>query len=284
MNYDHNDPARENDPNRVTDMELLAELMTRMTGSTPKETTPAESKPAGETSTIKSINLVELFYYFVSKLGYIVLGMVIGGLLMGIFAKARIMPVYSATSKLYIMGSTGTSIISDLQIGSVLTMDYQEVFNTWEVHQMVNEKLGTNYSYSALQGMISIENPDGTRVLYITARNTDAQMAADIANAYAASAKEFIVEIMKTDEPTDFSIALVPGAAMSASITSYVIKGMLAGTVLVCGILLLVMLLDKRPKNADDIMYYAGIPTLAVIPKNSVLAETKKSSKGARKE
>ena len=39
--------------------------------------------------------------------------------------------------RLYIMGQDSSSILADLQIGSYLTKDYQEVFQTWEVHEMV---------------------------------------------------------------------------------------------------------------------------------------------------
>lgn len=228
-----------------------------------------DAQPGNQPQSAKTIDLVELFYYMLSKLHYILLGMLVGALLLGVYASRRVTPIYTATSKLYIMGTTGSSIIADLQIGTVLTMDYQEVFKTWEVHQMVNDELGTNYSYSMLQSMVSVANPEDTRILYITARHPDAQMAADIANAYATAAKKFITQTMNTDEPSTFSIALVPGVASSTSITSYVIRGILLGTVLAGGALVLWFLLDNRPKSPDDLMRVAGVPTLAVIPRNS---------------
>ena len=73
--------------------------------------------------------------------------------------------------------------------------------------------------------MITVSNPEDTRILYITARHPDSQTAADIANAYATAAKRFIVQTMKTDEPSTFSIALVPGVASGGGITGYVIRG-----------------------------------------------------------
>ena len=160
-------------------------------------------------------------------------------------------------------------------------MDYQEVFKTWEVHQMVNDELGTNYSYSMLQSMVSVANPEDTRILYITARHPDAQMAADIANAYATAAKKFITQTMNTDEPSTFSIALVPGVASGGGITGYVIRGILLGTLLAGGLLVLVFLLDNRPKSPEDVMRYANIPTLAVIPANPELSGAKKRGRKA---
>ena len=277
MNENRTDSVGAEERSRSSEAELLAEILSRMN----ERDAASTQKPPAANAAPRTVNLVEMFYFFLSKLHYIALGMLLGAVLLGAYARYRVTPVYTATSKLYIMGSTGVSIIADLQIGSALTMDYQEVFKTWEVHQMVNEALGTNYSYSALQSMISVSNPEDTHILYITARHPDSQTAADIANAYATAAKHFIVQTMQTDEPSTFSIALVPGTASGGGITGYVIRGILLGTVLAGGVLVLVFLLDSRPKSPEDVMRYANIPTLAVIPANPELSGAKKRGRKA---
>ncbi len=286
MNYDTPDysgkPQGEIEAENETAKEarLVAEVIAQLDERREK----AQAKPQEESGTL-TIDLVELFYFLLSKLHVILLGAIVGGILMGLYTAATSVAVYTATAKLYIVGNSGVSIITDLQIGSVLSMDYQEVFNTWEVHQMVNETLGTDYSYSQLQSMISVDMPDSTRILYIRARNTDPQMAADIANAYASAAKRFITQVMDTDEPSTFSIALVPSVPQKASVSKAIIIGILAGTVLVCGIYFLMFILDSRPKSAEDIMRVAGIPTLAVIPVNGLITEKgkKRKSSGRKK-
>ncbi len=261
---------------QANEAELFAEIIARMDAKQKEEEAPV-MQVSERSSAPQTIDLIELFYYLLSKLHLILLCMVAGAVIMGVYASARVVPIYTATSKLYIMGTTGTGIMANLQIGTNLTLDYQEVFKTWEVHQMVNEELGTDYSYSTLQSMISVSNPEDTRVLYITASSTDPQMAAAVANAYATAAKKFITQTMGSDEPSTFSIALVPGTSTSGSITSYVIRGMLLGTAGILVILVLIFLLDNRPKSPEDIMHYANIPTLAVIPANPLLSGNKSS-------
>ncbi|MBR2942671.1 MAG: hypothetical protein IKB82_04655 [Clostridia bacterium] len=260
MNYDQKGYGREQGQDRASaEAKLFEEILNRLDAKqNAANMAMANNQP-------KTIDLIELFYYCLSRCYIVIIGALIGAVLMGASAKFT-QPVYTATSKLYIVGQTGMSVITDLQIGSVLTLDYQEVFKTWEVHQMVNEQLNTAYPYSMLQSMVSVTNPEDTRVLYITAYHTDAQMAADIANAYAVAAKRFITETMLTDEPTTFSIALVPSVSIGKSMTNEVIKGFLLGTVLAGGLLVLAFVLDNRPKSPEDIMNCAGIPTLAVIP------------------
>ena len=242
---------------------LFEEIITRLDA----KKAPAGQQVASGANQAMTIDLIELFYYCLSKCHLVILAALIGAIWMGVMDVYFSQPVYTATSKVYIVGQTGDSIIQDLQIGTVLTLDYQEVFKTWEVHQMVNDLLGIEYPYSQLQSMLTVTNPEDTRIMYITIRHQDAQMAADIANAYAVAAKRFIMESMLTDEPTTFSVALVPSEPSGSSTTSQIIKGFLLGTVLAGGLLVLAFVLDTRPKSPDDIMNCSGLPTLAVIPK-----------------
>ena len=268
MNENRTDSVGAEERSRSSEAELLAEILSRMN----ERDAASTQKPPAANAAPRTVNLVEMFYFFLSKLHYIALGMLLGAVLLGAYARYRVTPVYTATSKLYIMGSTGTSIMADLQIGSTLTMDYQEVFRTWEVHQMVNDALGT------------VANPEDTRILYITVRHPDSQMAADIANAYATAAKRFITQTMNTDEPSTFSIALVPGVSSGVGMTGYVIRGILLGTVLAGGILMLIFLLDTRPRSPEDVMRYANLPTLAVIPANPSMTGSKPRGRKARKQ
>lgn len=96
----------------------------------------------------KQIDLVAFFYRLLAGLKYVIIAAVLGAVLGGVYAYQNIVPLYSATAKLYVI-SSGNSVVnlSDLQIGSFLKLDYQEVFRTWEVHEMVRDALNLPYSY-----------------------------------------------------------------------------------------------------------------------------------------
>jgi len=226
----------------------------------------------------KTIDLIGLMFYIIEKFWIVLLAAIVAAGAMGYMA-TKAVPTYTATSKLYIVNPTSASInMMDLQLGTVLTLDYQEVFKTWEVHEMVREELNLPFSYEQMQSIMTVSNPEDTRVLYITVRFSDAQMAADIANAYARAAKEFIINTMRGEEPSDFSIALVPGTAYIKSKVSELIKGFLLGSVLAVGVLTLLFVLDDRPRTPEDISTYGGIPTLAVLP------STRQMRKDARRQ
>ncbi len=239
-------------------------------------------------STPKTIDLLGLMFFVLEKFWIVLLAAVICAGIMGVQASKSV-PTYTATAKLYIVNPAGGGIsISDLQLGTVLTLDYQEVFKTWEVHEMVREELGLPYSYEQMQSMLTVSNPEDTRLMYISATHFNAQTAADIANAYAKAAKSFIINVMRGEEPSDFSIALVPSVARAVSRTAELIKGFLLGSVLAIGILTLLFVLDERPRTPEHISTYGGIPTLAVLPsvkevrKNARKRSTAKRKRGNR--
>lgn len=226
---------------------------------------PAAAAPQADERT-KTIDLIGLFFFILEKFWCVLLSALIFAAFFG-WNASRAVPTYTATAKLYIVNPAGSGIsISDLQLGTVLTLDYQEVFKTWEVHEMVREELNLPYSYEMMQSMLTVTNPEDTRLLYITVTNADAQMAADIANAYARAAKEFIMNTMKGEQPSDFSIALVPGTAYVTSRSRSLVMGFMVGSVLAAGLLALLFVLDSSPKTPEDIQKHAGIPTLAILP------------------
>lgn len=216
----------------------------------------------------KTVDLAGMFFRILEKFWIILVSAAVCATVMGVLAGNSVM-TYSATSKLYIVNKDSSGVnISDLQLGTVLTLDYQEVFKTWEVHKMVIEELDLPYSYQQMQSMLTISNPEETRILYITVSNPDAKMAAKIANAYAKAAKTFIINTMEGVEPSDFSIALEPSVGSGANVGSSAVIGFVGGGVLAVAVLAFLFVLDNRPRSPEAIQQYGGIPTLSVFPAN----------------
>ncbi|HSK68160.1 MAG TPA: Wzz/FepE/Etk N-terminal domain-containing protein [Candidatus Limnocylindria bacterium] len=213
------------------------------------------------------IDLVELFFALLENWFLILLSVATAAVLAWVYTTQVVTPMYEASSKLYVTSNSDSVInLSDLQIGSYLTNDYQEVFKTWEVHEQVNRNLGLNYTYAKLQGMITVSNPANTRILQITARSPSAAEATNLANEYAQVAQRYISETMRTDEPSILSVALKPLRPSSPSLTRNMALGVLLGLFIGFGIVLVGFILDDRIKTADDVLKYAGLPTLAVVP------------------
>ena len=229
------------------------------------------------------IDLIELLYRLLENAKYIILATVVCGIFAGIYTFGFQKPLYQATAKLYVTNRSNAAInLSDLQIGSYLTNDYQEIFRTWEIHEKVIEKLDLNYTITQMQAMLTVTNPKDTRVLHMTVTSENASEAASIAQEYADIAQEQILGIMGT-KPSILSKAQVPTDSFSPNRTHTILIGLVLGALLSIGIITVQFLMDDKIKTADDIEKYAGLPTLAVVPVKKDAGNAKSKERSANK-
>ena len=224
------------------------------------ETTAAESNEEME------IDLAALAMRFLEKIHWILLSAFAVAALAGVYVYFLATPVYEATSKIYIVGSESAISLSDLQIGTNLAADYQEVFKNWHVHELVDQRLGLDYTYNELAGMLSVTNPSNTHVLYITAKSTDPEEAKVLADTYANVAREFIAAKMDIREPNVFEEALMPTKPVSPQKTRTIAIGFILGMIAAMAVVTVRFIVDDRITTSDEIAKVGNLPTLGMVP------------------
>lgn len=215
------------------------------------------------------INLSEILHLFRQKLKGIVLLFIIGGLVAGLFTFFFITPKYQATSKLYIVSASNESGInySDVQVGSSLTADYQQLITSPIMLERVNYNLGLDLENpSDLKNMVSISNPSSTRILQITATSEDPATAKKIANELARLAVTDLPKIMESNPPHIVEEAVLPTAKASPSYTKNIVLGALLFTFIYLAILVINFLRDDTIHTAEEFEHYFGIVPLSVVP------------------
>lgn len=239
------------------------------------------SQPSGETE--QEIDLIELGYELIDKLKYIIISAVIGLLISGVYTFFIATPIYEAVAKLYVLNS-GDSVVNlaDLQLGNYLASDYTEVFKTWEVNEMVRTNLGLDYTYEELEKMVSISNPQDTRILYISVQSPDPGEAMTMANEYGRVVSVYVSQIMATERPNTLSSAILPDKPVSPKKTQNLIIGLLLGLVISVGVIVVRFVLDDTVKSADDIMKYTGLTVLAIVPMEGMKEKQNAKGKGGR--
>lgn len=217
-----------------------------------------------------NVDLVDLgafLRYLLRRFKVIGTGILVGVLIAAIYVFVIATPIYEATAQIYVVNSKDSVLnLSDLQIGSYLTSDYQLVFKTWEVNKEVIQNLSLPYSVKQLKEMLTVSNPEDTRALFITVESSDPKEAAAIANEYAYVASRYISETMLTDMPTMLSVALEEAEPVKPQKALVI-----ACSALLCGLIAVIVLFgifmkDDRIRTADDVMRYTGEMPLAIIP------------------
>jgi capsular polysaccharide biosynthesis protein len=213
------------------------------------------------------IDPIELVRQLLAHIGLILFIAILCMAIAGLYTFYYVTPIYESTAKLYVLNSGDSAInLSDLQVGSYLASDYIEVFNTWEVHEMVIQNLSLPYTKDYMQDMLTVINPNNTRILYISFKSPDPHEAMQVANEYANVAIQFISKTMSTEEPNIMSEALEPVNPNTPKKTLNIILGFIIGLFISVGAIALRFVIDDKIKTADDIRKYSNLPVLAVVP------------------
>ena len=225
-----------------------------------------------------TVRLGNVFRELWSGLPTIVLAAVIGGMIALLGTIFLITPTYKSTTSLYVMSNEekSTSVNNtDLQAGTLLTKDYEEIIKSREVIEEALTSLDIDADYGTILKDLSVNTPDDTRVIYIPVTYTDPYTAADIANAVRRAAIQRIQSIIDVKTVKVVSDANVPVRKESPSYSKAALVGAFAGALLAVIILVIMALANDTIRTGDDIEKYLHISLLGTIP----IAEGEKRSK-----
>ena len=154
----------------------------------------------------------------------------------------------------------------DLQAGSYLVKDYQEVITSNEVLSSVIDKEKLSLTPNELSSMISVTIPTDTRVISISVEDDNAQEATTIANTVREVAAEKIKAVTKVDDVTTLEAAEVPKEPSSPNIKRNTLIGVIAGGGLAVISIIILEVLDDRVRRPEDIEDVLGLPLLGIVP------------------
>lgn len=204
----------------------------------------------------------------------IILGMLLGALLSGIYSIFGMTPVYESTSSVYLRGN-GTSIsLQDLQVGTQLTKDYEIIFKSRPILESTIKEIGLDMKPEELAKAITISNPTDSRILEITAKADSPDTAKDIANSIMKNGIDTVLEI-DAQAPYVIEKAIVNPIRVGMSRSKMVLLGAIIGALFVIVISFIRFILSDNIKSADDIERMIGIPVLSIVPEDDMHRKTK---------
>ncbi len=183
-----------------------------------------------------------------------------------------ITPEYEATSSIYVVSATANSALdlSDLNLGSSLTKDYEELVKSRTMLDKVIEASGDELTVGELREMLTVSNTSNTRILKFKITSTNPRQAMRLANAFADQAIAYLPEVMgiKDNTPTLVDAAIQPASPSNMNYMRNTAVGFLAGLVLILGIYTLQYIRNDTFDSSDDIEKYLGIIPIAMVPEN----------------
>lgn len=216
------------------------------------------------------IDLLPFLLKLKAKWKLCILGLIIGAVIAAAYATFLVKPQYQATSMVYLRNSGTTVSLQDLQIGSQLTNDYEIIFKSRPIMEKTIKELDLDMTSNQLANTISIDNPDDTRILQITATAETPELARDIANSVTEGGMAAVLEI-ESQNPYVIEEAVINPIKVGMSRTKMTLIGGFAGLFGVIGILFAMYVISDKVKSADDVERILGLPVLSIIPEDKSL-------------
>ena len=223
------------------------------------------------------------------KIWVIIATGIIVGLAGFLVSKFLITPKYESETKLYVLNRANDSAttLSDVQLSTQLTKDYQILVTSAPVMNQVIKELGLNMKASELASTISVDTPSDTRVLQITVTSDDPKRAKDIADKVAQVSSKKICDIMKIEQVNVIEEGSMSEEPAVDTVQKWTLIGLALGIVLSCAVIIIRSMLDDTVKTTEDVEKYFDLSTLAVIPiseeMDDGLGKNKKSRKTKKK-
>ena len=178
-------------------------------------------------------------------------------------------PQYSSTTKVYVVNQKKDDkaiTTQDVQLGSLLIKDYKEIILSNKVMEDSAEKSGLGITAKQLAGKVSVDAPKDTRIISITVRDKDPQVASQLANTVKEVSADQIKEVTKIDDVTTLEEAKAATFPSSPNIPKNAILATALGFIIAVAGVVLFELLDDRIKRAEDIEDGMELVLLGVVP------------------
>ena len=228
----------------------------------------------------EELDLTRLFFALIKRIWLILIIAVVSACGAATYTHFRIEPTYTSTSSMVVLTKETTlTSLADLQLGSQLTKDYTVLITSRPVLETVIDNLGIEMSYKTLKQQIAIQNPEDTRILYISVTTNDARQAKAIVDELASVSALFIGDTLEITPPKIIEEGEVAAVKTGPNLTKNTILGFLGGMVLICAVIIILELLNDSIRSEEDVEKYLGLPVLAVVTNKEEQKQKKKNTK-----
>lgn len=216
------------------------------------------------------LDLRQILMIFKKRLIMIVAFTVLCGASAYIITSLVIKPTYTATATMYVYSNSNRSsqeiTSSEITASQALLNTYLVVLKSDTVLDEVAKTLNLDYSGNTIRGMMTASAIDSTEAFAVKITNRNPELAQLIVNTIIKVAPPQIVRVVKAGgvEVIDYAkLPIIPSAPNKAMISMIVaLIGFLCGL----GFVLLLIKLDTKVHDTDDLARAFEIPVLGAIP------------------
>lgn len=229
---------------------------------------------------MEELNLKDLVEYYLGKIGYIIVIVIIASSLSVIYTTFFKKPMYRSYTTLVLAG-TGTESSTDgitqseVTLNQKLVSTYREIMKSRNVINQVIHNLNLNNTYEYISNNISVTTEKDTELIKITVSNPDATTAKNIADEIANVFSKEIVKIYNIKNVALIDAGEIASRPYNINIIKETIIAALVGFVLGCALIFILYYFDTTIKSPEEIENKLQLPILGSVPDINHLKEEK---------
>ncbi len=219
---------------------------------------------------VESISLQDI-WKLVKRTWIIILAVaVVAALLSAAYTAFFIPKMYTSSITIYVSNAanstTGNVNSGDLTASQLLANTSVQLLSKEPARLLICKEIKVDMSPAELGQYVSIKQTEDTELLTISASTTDPKLSADICNAYAKIAPDYLQGIIEAGSFKAVDEAKPAAASSYPSVQKNAVIGALLGAVISFGIIFVIFLFDNSVKDSDDLKKRLNLPVLGEIP------------------
>ena len=184
-------------------------------------------------------------------------------------SKFLMTPMYQASALMIVNTRQDiTSNVTSDQINSAtkLVSTYSIILKSDTVLNQVIQNLGLSLDYQHLAERVTVSAVDDTQVMKVTVTSDNPEWARQVCEQITQISPDVILEAVEAGSVKVISKASISPEPVSPNVSRNTARGAVAGLVISVGIVFLMVLLDNKINNEEDVSKYLDLTVVGVIP------------------
>ena len=184
-------------------------------------------------------------------------------------SKFLMTPMYQASALMIVNTRQDiTSNVTSDQINSAtkLVSTYSIILKSDTVLNQVIQNLGLSLDYQHLAERVTVSAVDDTQVMKVTVTSDNPEWARQACEQITQISPDVILEAVEAGSVKVISKASISPEPVSPNVSRNTALGAVAGLVISVGIVFLMVLLDNKINNEEDVSKYLDLTVVGVIP------------------
>ena len=218
----------------------------------------------------KNVTISDLIFESLRRWYFIVSAVVVALLITVIYTLNFMTPMYTSHAKILVLSKqTGNQLTStDFSISTYLSNDFAEIIIDNPVLEPTSEDLNGKYSVNSLKGIVSVNKPENTRIIEISASTPVPEDSKAIVDSVCENAKETLVELMDLDSIEILTKGNTPTSPSSPNLSYNLVIAFLVAFLISELAIAINFIYNNKISSPEDIQKYLGLNVLATIPYN----------------